>query len=247
MPPGTLVEDAVILKPRVLIPSLRVESNSYDEGLQGDLHSPGVGAGQTTAPKRTLGACTEAAILYFPWPVPQHISRSARGDQAAFLLVLSFPIEARPGCCIWAAWEAAGGKSPEIWRVVLTMCCGGIWSNGMVLHTCEAVTCKNFIAVKIPLHWTFIQVPRGCYIEKLDCSLLFSCHLPRLHTICGARSSFSSVYCEAQVSAEPLAMFGIKGVWGKEWLVVLSQRPQIIQTRCQVRSGLNSWIMLPRG
>lgn len=139
------------------------------------------------------------------------------------------------------------GRAPEIWRVVLTMRCGRIWSNGIVLHTSEAVTCKNFIAVKIPLHWAFIQVPGGCYIEKLDCSLLFSCRLPRLHTICGAHSSFSSVYREAQVSAEPLAMFVIKGVWGKGWLVVLSQRPQIIQTRCQVRSGLNSWIMLPHG
>lgn len=54
-------------------------------------------------------------------------------------------------------------------------------------------------------------------------------------------------YCEAHVLAEPLCMAVIKAVWGKGWLVVLSQRPQIIQTRCQVRSGLNSQIMLPCG
>lgn len=54
-------------------------------------------------------------------------------------------------------------------------------------------------------------------------------------------------YSEAHVLAEPLCMAVIKAVWGKGWLVVLSQRPQIIQTRCQVKSGLNSQIMFPCG
>lgn len=60
-------------------------------------------------------------------------------------------------------------------------------------------------------------------------------------------STGSVQYSEVHVLAESLCMAVIKAVWGKGWLVVLSQRPQIIQTRCQVRSGLNSQIMFPCG
>lgn len=115
-PPGALMEDAVILEPRALGPSqcgIQLHKYSYDAGLWGDLHPPGAGAGgQTTAPKMTLVACIEAAEPRLLWLVSQRISRSPRGDQAEFLLVLSHPVGARSGCCSRAPWEVVGGGSP---------------------------------------------------------------------------------------------------------------------------------------
>lgn len=116
MPPGTLMEDAVILEPRALGPSVKVEFNCLNittiQDFGKDLHTPGVGAGGwTTAPKMTLGACIEAEPHHFLWPVSQRISGSPRGDQAAFLLLLSHPVRARSGCCSQVAWEVAGGET----------------------------------------------------------------------------------------------------------------------------------------
>lgn len=199
------------------------------------------------APKPTLSACREAAEPCPPWAVPQHISRPPRGDQAAFLLVLPHPSSQvrQLGRLV--------GRAPEVWRGLLTVPRDAIQFRWDVSSPIQGSDLQKFYCNENPIKMNIYQSPSGvCYIEKLDCSLLFPViyldHTQSLEHVSAFHPCTGSVqHSEAQVSAEPLGMAVIKAVWGKGWLVVLNQRPQIIQTRCQERSGLNSRIMLPRG
>lgn len=141
-----------------------------------------------------LGGCAEAAEAHPLWPASQCSSRPPREDQIAFLLMLSYPVGARSGCCSWVVWETALGRDAQSLEGVSNCV---LWWHLMQMGW-------FFIHLRQRLAKSLLQW-KSCCSEHLSKSLggllcrevrlqsRFSYHVLRLCMICGACISFSSV------------------------------------------------------